>query len=75
MQYLRALRIEPAKELLENSSLSVKEIAAEVGTGDVIISSATSRKPQRLRPLLIAHAVAAMLLRDRIEPNDSAQDR
>lgn len=35
MQYLRALRIERAKELLESSSLSVKEIAAEVGTGDV----------------------------------------
>ncbi len=34
-QYLSALRIERAKELLESSSLSVKEIAAEVGTGDV----------------------------------------
>ena len=35
VQYLRALRIERAKQLLESSSLSVKQIAAEVGTGDV----------------------------------------
>ncbi len=34
-QYLRALRIERAKQLLQSSSLSVKQIAAEVGTGDV----------------------------------------
>ncbi len=35
VQFLGALRIERAKELLEISSLSVKKIAAEVGTGDV----------------------------------------
>lgn len=35
VQYLRALRIERAKELLQNSALSVKEIAAAIGTGDV----------------------------------------
>lgn len=34
-QYVSALRIERAKELLEDSLLSVKEIAASVGTGDV----------------------------------------
>ncbi len=35
MQYLRTLRIERAKELLESSTLSVKEIAAKVGIDDV----------------------------------------
>ncbi len=35
MQHLRALRMQRARELLENSTLSVKEIAAAVGTGDV----------------------------------------
>ncbi len=35
VQFLAALRIKRAKELLESSSLSVKEVAAEVGTGDV----------------------------------------
>lgn len=35
VQYLGLLRTERAKELLKRSTLSVKEIAAAVGTGDV----------------------------------------
>lgn len=35
LQYLRRLRMQRATELLESSSLSVKEIAAAVGIGDV----------------------------------------
>ncbi len=54
MQYLRTLRIERAKELLESSPLSVKEIAAEVGTGDVShfvrnFENATGLPPTRHR--------------------------
>ncbi len=33
-QYIRSIRIKRARELLETSSLSVKEIAALVGAGD-----------------------------------------
>jgi transcriptional regulator GlxA family with amidase domain len=35
MRYLRLLRLESAKSLLEYSFLSVKEIAAEIGYGDI----------------------------------------
>jgi transcriptional regulator GlxA family with amidase domain len=35
VRYLRALRMQKAKELLETSFLSVKEIAAKIGIGDV----------------------------------------
>jgi transcriptional regulator GlxA family with amidase domain len=35
VQYLRQMRIQRAKELLESSSLSVKEVAAKVGLSDV----------------------------------------
>lgn len=35
VQYLRQMRMQRAKDLLETSSLSVKEIAAKVGLSDV----------------------------------------
>jgi transcriptional regulator GlxA family with amidase domain len=51
VKYRRLLRLERAKSLLENSFLSVKEIVAEVGYGDVSHFVRDFRNRYKIRPL------------------------
>ncbi len=49
-RYLKELRIEEAKRLLETTSLSVKEIAAQVGIGDPSHFAQNFEQRYRLTP-------------------------
>lgn len=70
VQYLGALRMERAKELLESSSLSVKEIAAAIGTGDVSHFVRNFKKALGTTPTAHRALRRDEIQRNRIEPDD-----
>lgn len=66
IRYLRQLRMERAKELLESSFLSVKEIAFQVGVND---------ESHFVRDFKSTYGLSPALYRSRFKSNDSKKDQ